>query len=117
MIVFVIALVVVAAGFAAALFFGFIGGRMEPATHTSPYEPPTEDRALRPSDIDALRFDQTLRGYRMGQVDQVLDRLKQEIADRDALIADYERRVHQTSYDSLTGPFARPVDPPPHPER
>ncbi|MCW4602456.1 DivIVA domain-containing protein [Janibacter hoylei] len=32
-------------------------------------------------DIDLVRFDTALRGYRMDQVDEVLDRLQQRIAE------------------------------------
>lgn len=43
-----------------------------------------------PSDVDRLRFSLGLRGYRMDQVDQVLDRLRDELAARDARIAELE---------------------------
>lgn len=99
-IVFVIALVVVVAGLAAALFLGRIGGRLEPPTHTSAFEPLPEHDLIG-ADIDALRFDQTLRGYRMGQVDQVLDRLKHEIEERDRVIADFEAARHEQAYEQL----------------
>jgi DivIVA domain-containing protein len=36
-----------------------------------------------PSDIDHLRFAVGLRGYRMDQVDQVLDELREQIAAKD----------------------------------
>ena len=35
-----------------------------------------------------MRFGVTLRGYAMGQVDDLLDRLGREISDRDARIAE-----------------------------
>lgn len=38
-------------------------------------------------DVDAVRFGLGLRGYRMDQVDEVLDRLAGVIAERDAEIA------------------------------
>ena len=41
--------------------------------------------------IDALRFTVAFRGYRMDEVDEVLDRLAAEIAQRDARIAELER--------------------------
>jgi DivIVA domain-containing protein len=46
------------------------------------------DRALNAADIQALRFGVTLRGYSMSQVDDLLDRLTREIADRDATISE-----------------------------
>jgi len=45
------------------------------------------DRPLGAADLQALRFGITLRGYSMAQVDDVLDRLTTEIAQRDARIA------------------------------
>jgi len=45
------------------------------------------DRLLTPDDIDALRLPQALRGYRMSDVDGVLDRLARELHSRDERIA------------------------------
>lgn len=42
---------------------------------------------LGPDQIHEVRFDQAVRGYRMGQVDQALERLADELAVRDAEIA------------------------------
>lgn len=41
-----------------------------------------------PSDVDRLRFAVGLRGYRMDQVDQVLDELRDQIAAKDRKIAE-----------------------------
>lgn len=43
-------------------------------------------------DIDRIRFSLGLRGYRMDQVDQVLDVLRDQLARKDARIADLEAR-------------------------
>ncbi len=43
-----------------------------------------------PADVDRLRFSLGLRGYRMDQVDEVLDRLRDELALKDAEIARLE---------------------------
>ncbi len=43
-----------------------------------------------PTDVDRVRFSLGLRGYRMDQVDEVLDRLRDEIAAKDARIAALE---------------------------
>lgn len=43
-----------------------------------------------PADVDTLRFSLGLRGYRMDQVDEVLDRLRDELAARDRRIAELE---------------------------
>ena len=42
---------------------------------------------LAPADVDRLRFSLGLRGYRMDQVDEVLDRLRDELAVREHRIA------------------------------
>ncbi|SEN52883.1 DivIVA domain-containing protein [Actinacidiphila rubida] len=48
------------------------------------------DRALLRTDIDAVRLPVAVRGYRMLDVDEVLDRLGAELAERDARIAELE---------------------------
>ena len=40
-----------------------------------------------------MRFAVGLRGYRMDEVDDVLDRLAVEVAERDARIAELEQRL------------------------
>jgi len=40
-----------------------------------------------PADVDTVRFSLGLRGYRMDQVDEVLDRLRDQLAAKDARIA------------------------------
>lgn len=42
--------------------------------------------------VDGLRFSLALRGYRMNEVDDVLDRLVGELEVRDARIAELEQR-------------------------
>lgn len=42
----------------------------------------------KPADVDRLRFAVGLRGYRMDQVDQVLDELRDQLATKDRKIAD-----------------------------
>ncbi|CAG6396032.1 DivIVA domain-containing protein [Streptomyces cocklensis] len=56
------------------------------------------DRPLIRSDIDAVRLPTAVRGYRMLDVDEVLDRLGAELAERDARIAELE--------SSLAGVYA-----------
>lgn len=43
-----------------------------------------------PADVDRLRFSLGLRGYRMDQVDEVLDLLRDELAVKNARIAELE---------------------------
>lgn len=45
---------------------------------------------LAPLDVDRLRFSLGLRGYRMDQVDEVLDRLRDELAAKDQRIVELE---------------------------
>jgi DivIVA domain-containing protein len=43
---------------------------------------------LSAEDLDGLRFSSAVRGYRMDEVDAVLDRVRDELAARDAVIAE-----------------------------
>ena len=60
---------------------------------------------LTPGDVQAVRFPLALRGYRMHEVDEVLDRLGQEIVARDARIAELE---YARAGLSPPGPAASP---------
>jgi DivIVA domain-containing protein len=56
------------------------------------------DGPLRPQDVEAVRFSTAPRGYRMSEVDAVLDRLAAELADRDrrlGLLEEAARRPTQ----------------------
>ncbi|NLU67308.1 cell division protein DivIVA [Streptomyces sp. HNM0574] len=53
-------------------------------------EPLPADRPVARADLDGLRLPVAARGYRMRQVDDVLDRLGAELAERDARIAELE---------------------------
>ncbi|WP_031521425.1 DivIVA domain-containing protein [Streptomyces sp. NRRL F-5123] len=59
------------------------------------------DRPLVRSDIDAVRLPTAVRGYRMVDVDEVLDRLGAELAERDAYIAELESEVNGPRPDRL----------------
>lgn len=43
-----------------------------------------EDRPIRAEDVPAVRFDLAFRGYRMDQVDRLLERLRADLAYREA---------------------------------
>ena len=45
------------------------------------------DGALQPADVEQVRFSLAPRGYRMSEVDAVLDRLAAELAERDRRLA------------------------------
>ncbi|MGW4683515.1 DivIVA domain-containing protein [Streptomyces sp. NPDC004244] len=83
-----IALVVVVA----AVTLAVVGGGSEPVLPEA--EPDRvadalpESRPVVPADIDALRLPVAPRGYRMAEVDDVLERLGAELAERDARIAE-----------------------------
>jgi DivIVA domain-containing protein len=51
------------------------------------------NRVLSAEDIEASRFAVGVRGYRMDEVDSLLERLAQEVAERDRRIADLERAM------------------------
>lgn len=50
-------------------------------------------QALTSDDIETARFGVALRGYRMDEVDTLLERIAREVAERDRRIADLERAV------------------------
>lgn len=58
------------------------------------------DRDLTGEDLQRLRFGVTLRGYAMDQVDDVLDRLSGELAERDERIARLEAIVSDREISS-----------------
>jgi DivIVA domain-containing protein len=71
-------------------------GRGEGLTAPQPDRPDLSippDRPLGRTDVDMLRFSVGLRGYRMDEVDDVLDRLAYDLEARDARIAILEQEV------------------------
>jgi DivIVA domain-containing protein len=58
----------------------------------SPVELP-DDRAVTGDDVRALQISVAVRGYRMSEVDWLLDQFAQALDDRDALIADLRGRL------------------------
>lgn len=79
-------LVIAVLGLAAIVSSGGLGEmRKEPVSDV--YRQDLPDRSLTGEEIETLRFGIAIRGYAMGQVDDVLARLAREIAERDATIA------------------------------
>jgi DivIVA domain-containing protein len=85
----------------AAVFFGVaavVFGRGEELAPLAPDATPTRlpSHGIRGEDIRDLRFPQAVRGYRMTEVDWVLDRLAEELdrvtAERDELAAGIDER-------------------------
>jgi DivIVA domain-containing protein len=84
----------------AAAFFGvaaLVFGRGEELAPLAPDATPTRlpSHDIRGADIRGLRFPQAVRGYRMTEVDWVLDRLAEEVErlvrERDELAARVEQ--------------------------
>lgn len=108
-----IALIVVAAlGIAAAAAVGGMG-EMTKDPVRDVYRQDLPARPLGAVDLDGIRFGITLRGYAMGQVDDLLDRVSTELAERDALIAEItggdpvaelERRRQRSTEPPAVGP-------------
>jgi DivIVA domain-containing protein len=60
-----------------------------------------DDRVLTNTDVDSLRFNVGARGYRMDEVDVVLDRLSAEVSQRDARIAALEAALTASAVPSV----------------
>lgn len=76
---------------AAALVVGRLDGLKEaPPDQAEPFLPMGR---LLPADVDGARFGLVLRGYRMSEVDDVLDRLAAELTARDGELARREREL------------------------
>lgn len=88
MMLLLIVVLVLVVGAIVAVVTGRVGvDSMSAPTETSSFELP--EGPLGRAGVDAVRFDQRLRGYDMGQVDAVLDRLFDENAElRRRLAAD-----------------------------
>ena len=90
---FVVVVIIAALGVAAVAAAGGMGEMpREPVRDTYRQDLP-RDRLLTAADLENLRFGVNLRGYAMGQVDDVLDRLQHEIALRDERIAELTARL------------------------
>jgi len=81
--------IAVLGGVAVAATGGIAGLRPAVVDRPEPVLPP--DRSVQAPDVDALRFAVGLRGYRMDQVDDVLDRLAAELQAKDERIAELEQ--------------------------
>lgn len=53
-----------------------------------------------PRDVDRVRFSLGLRGYRMDQVDQVLDELRDQLMARDREIEALQARLHAVEQET-----------------
>jgi DivIVA domain-containing protein len=83
----VLFVVLLAVLFAVAAVTAGFGDLMKPAFQDArPVGLP--ERQVTPDDIEALRLNVVLRGYKMADVDAVLHRLSRELAERDAVLAE-----------------------------
>jgi len=90
---FVAVVAIAALGVAAVAAAGGVGEMdAEPVYDT--YRQQLPAGPLRAEDIRGARFGLALRGYAMAQVDDLLERLAQEVAERDARIAELTGDVH-----------------------
>ena len=69
-----------------ALVLGLAGGGLGRSGTALSHEP-LPDEPLADTDFDDLVFDVSVRGYRMSQVDGVVDRLRRELREKDEQIA------------------------------
>ncbi|MFE4362339.1 DivIVA domain-containing protein [Kitasatospora sp. NPDC056800] len=108
--VIVVAMAVVVGGAALVALGG--GGSMPEAAPDRISARLPQDRPLGRADVDELRLPMALRGYRMDEVDDVLDRLGAELAYRDARIAELEAAAHLRGVVEATNapdPAAEPL--------
>lgn len=97
-------------GLIAAVAVGRIGGGLDDPASSLP------SRGLLPgpivgSDLDEIRFSPALRGYRMDEVDAVLDRARDELDRRDVEIA--RLRAELTQYSPLRAQDGEGFEAPP----
>jgi DivIVA domain-containing protein len=92
---FILVVMVVVLGAAALVALGAGGSLPEAEQDRFAVRLPLE-RPVNRQDIDELRFPMSLRGYRMDEVDDVLDRLGAELAQRDVRIAELETELAGT---------------------
>ena len=82
---FILLVGIVVLCFVVALMLGLGGGMGRPTSSLS--HEPLPEGDLHDEDLAELTFDVTARGYRMSQVDGVVDRLRRELREKDEQIA------------------------------
>jgi DivIVA domain-containing protein len=104
------AILVIAAG--TMLAVGRLGELPEVEPDRAPLALP-DGRPLAREDVDGVRFAVGMRGYRMDEVDDVLDRLAAEVDERDATIAALESRLAGRGVPRPEPTDPEPTDPEP----
>lgn len=87
-----------------------VGGGMGRPSRNLAHLPLPEGR-LTESDLAALRFDVEPRGYRMSEVDAVIDRLRRELAERDGAVPVETQTVPAGPDEAEARPEVAPHDP------
>ena len=85
------------------------GGSMTQFQPDWPGRPLPQERTVRAADVSEAKFSLAFRGYRMAEVDDALDRLAAEIAERDEAILRLSGRPFEsqrTTTDSAPGSCA-----------
>jgi DivIVA domain-containing protein len=108
-IVFLLVIVVLLIGLTTAAVMGRIGGFMaEPTSSQSFGGVPAG--SLSSDDIGRLHFDQGLRGYRMDQVDEVIDALRARLRELEAEVAQPAADALQPAADDSHGVVSDPLE-------
>ncbi len=107
---YIAALAVVALGVAAVVAAGG-GGSMAQEPVRDTYEMVTPEGRFDGPAVRGLRFGVVLRGYAMGQVDDVLDRVAADLEARDTRIAELEAQLGAAG-TTPTEPASAPLDTP-----
>lgn len=90
---FFVLLALLVIGVIAVVAGGWGGGLGDPGSdRPRPWLP--SEAPVTSADVDAVHFGVGFRGYRMDEVDLVLDRLAAELRDRDAQLAAYGQAEH-----------------------
>jgi DivIVA domain-containing protein len=82
------------------------GGFEQPVANLPPVLLPAE---AAPADVDRLRFSLGLRGYRMDQVDQVLDELRDQLAAKNQEVERLRQLVLEAGRSRPAAEIAAPV--------
>ena len=95
------------------------GGSMTQFQPDWPGRPLPDERTLRAADVSAAKFSLAFRGYRMAEVDDALDRLAAEIAERDDAFVrltgrpfESQRTAMEQAVVPVPAPVAMPTDAP-----
>jgi DivIVA domain-containing protein len=111
-LVFVLAVLLV--GGVLFLVGSLLLGRGETQPPADPGRSPValpDDRAVTAADVHALQITVTARGYRMTEVDWLLDRLARSLEERDAEIAGLRAELAARAEQEMpTDPGATPIE-------